>query len=129
MKRKIIYRNNDKVYLTVDKNGSTSMFNVSHYARIKKNPSNFEYTIDYFNHKMFDNIVKRYHESPWLNVKKFKYKTHLCEVTSLTFVYDCGYVLKLNYKSNGQKYYRYVDNINSLKYLKLLKLKDIEVIE
>lgn len=92
-----------------------------------------EYAIDEFTHKIHKKIRDAYDNSPWLKIKKFKYKDRIYNVENITVVYDSGYVLRLNYvHKNNQgkiiKYYRYIQNINSIKYLKLLKFKNIIIL-
>lgn len=130
MKRKKIYKNNNKWYITTYPDGSYVGFNVTQYCKVRKVDYMKEYTVQDLQHKMFERVVAKYNSSPWLNIKKFSMGNNICTVKGLVFVYDGGgYVLKLKYETNGNEYYRYVENINSLKYLKLLKLKDIKVLE
>lgn len=106
------------------------MFDCKHYHECSEGRRLTEYPIDYFTHKIHENIKKAYYECPWHNIKKFIYKGRECKVKSITIVYDGGgYVLKLNYEEKGNLLkYKYIKNINSLKYLKLLKLSDIKIL-
>lgn len=75
-------------------------------------------------------VREAYENSPWRKVQVFKKDKSICTVQNIRIVYDGGgYVLKLNYLENGKPTYRYIQNVNSLKYLKLLKLKDVRVLE
>jgi hypothetical protein len=90
----------------------------------------WEYTLeDIPNHRITETIRNAYHESPWQKVKKFIYKGDKCVVKDIVFVYDGGgYVLKLNYTVNGEPRYKYIKNINSLKYLKILSIKAVDIL-
>jgi hypothetical protein len=115
------------------KDKSVFQLNYDLYNQINHPKHKQEYTLDDLKHPMYNRIREAYYQSPWHKIRKFKYKNNLCTCTGITFVYDSGFVLRLNYQYvNDDKcinYYRYIKNINSLKYLKLLKLKDIEVVE
>jgi hypothetical protein len=115
------------------KDKSVFQLNYDLYNQINHPKRKQEYTLEDLSHPMYRRICAAYHKSPWHKIHKFKYRNNLCTCTGITFVYDSGFVLRLNYQysHNGEcvNYYRYIENINSVKYLQLLKLKDIEVVE
>jgi hypothetical protein len=126
MRLKNINKNGDKVFVKTTPTGYET-WNVSAYTR--HNPSKREYTIDEIPvHKITEKVRDAYYTSPWHMINNFKYKGRICTVKKLIIVYDAGYVIKLIYNNGCRDVHTYVKNVNSLKYLSLLKLKDIEII-
>lgn len=127
MKLKTVNKNGDKVLTKTTPTGYET-WNVSAYAR--HNPSKREYTIDEIPvHKITEKVRGAYYASPWCRIKSFKYRGKLCVVKQVSIVYDAGYVIKVIYNNGYKNFHTYVQNINSMKYLTLLKLKDIEIIQ
>lgn len=114
------------------KDGTTFTFNYDLYNSINRPKRKYEYTLDDLSHPMYARIREAYYASPWHNINVFKYKNFICKNKGITFVFDTGFVLRLNYEytDNGKviNKYKYIQNINSVKYLKLLKLKDITIL-
>ena len=126
MKLKKIHKNGDKVLVKTTPAGYET-WNVSAYAR--HNSDKREYEIDEIPiHKITEKVRRAYYGSPWRTISNFKYKGSICTVKKLVIVYDAGYVIKLIYNDGLRDVHTYVKNVNSLKYLSLLKLKDIEII-
>lgn len=115
------------------KDDSYYYFDYDLYNEINNSKRKREYTLDDLNYPMYKRIRDLYFKSPWHRISKFRYKDHDCKATGITFVYDTGFVLRLNYEfiHNGvlHQKYRYIHNLNSQKFLKLLKLNDIKVLE
>lgn len=114
------------------KDNSCFIFNYDLYNQVKDTIKT-EYSVDDLSHKIYDKIRQAYYRSPWHKVQKFKYEDHICIVDKIVFVFDSGYVLKLKYHyydDNDNKIcrYRYIENINSVKYLRLLRFKDITIL-
>lgn len=115
------------------KDNSTFKFNYDLYAELRTEKRKTEYTVDDLQYPFYKNIIEAYYKSPWHKIKKFKYNDKVCTCIGISIVYDTGFVLRLNYQytSNKNKIikrYVYIQNINSAKFLRLLKFKDIQVI-
>jgi hypothetical protein len=113
--------------------GSYYMFDFDKYHQAYENTIKDEYTIDEFTHPIYKNLKTIYFTSPWRKIRKFKYKNNICTVINRRIVYDNGYVIKLNYKytnakGNTIKTHKYIHKVNGYKFLKLLKLTDVEII-
>jgi hypothetical protein len=111
-----------------------SMFKMDHdlYNKINNGRRRKEYTLENLKHPIYKHMRDEYFKSPWHKIHKFKYDGKQCTNTGISFVYDTGFVLRLNYTyyANDKKVcrYRYIQNINSVKFLRLLKVKDITII-
>lgn len=104
-----------------------SAFNITLYKEL--GTAKWEYTVEEI--PSFNKTVRdAYYKCPWHKVKVFKYRNKECIVENIRIVFDGGgYVLKLNFTVDGNSEYKYITNINSLKYLKLLKFKDVDIVE
>ena len=113
------------------KDGTYIMFNYDLYAKIKENKPR-EYDISYFSHKIYKPLREIYFKSPWHKIKSFVYNNKVCIVQHLSIIWDSGFVIKLTYQyehnSQLKQSYRYIHNVNSNKYLRLLKLSQISKI-
>lgn len=112
--------------------GSYYMFDYDHYHKLDENKRKDEYNIEEFTHPIYKQLRTIYYSSPWRKIKKFKYKDNICTVINIRIVYDSGYVIKLNYKYTKQgenvETYKYIHKVNGYKYLRLLKLTDIDIV-
>lgn len=116
------------------KDGSYYRFDYGQYRKRNDPRVKKEYAIDNFQHPLYQFIQNAYQNTPWQNIKTFMYQNKRCTVKNITVVYDSGYVLRLNFaqeQNNGKiiNTYKYIQNINSVKYLKLLKLSNIKIIK
>jgi hypothetical protein len=114
-----------------EKNGTVSIFNYDIYYQ--RNPiKKFEYTLDDLSHPVYSRIRQKYYNSKWHKLDTFIYDNKLCKVTKIAIVYDTGFVLRLDYtytlNNKIYKAYRYIENLNSIKFLRLLKFSDIKIV-
>lgn len=126
MRTKVEHTTRGNIIRRTELSGS-SYFNITLYNELGNKKWEYELAdIPRFNKP----VREAYENSPWHKVQVFKKDKSVCTVQNIRIVYDGGgYVLKLNYLKNGKPTYKYIQNVNSLKYLKLLKLKDVQVLE
>lgn len=117
------------------KHNSCTYFNYSLYHQHYGKQHKLEYDVSEFTHPIYAKIVDTYNQSPWHRIKQFKLKNNpqIYTVDNIKIVWDGGYVLKLNYSYFDNKHkqilkYKYIKNINSLKYLRLLHLREIDIV-
>lgn len=111
-------------------NGDFRMLDLNQYNLAHQRQN--EYRPEDLKLKIYDRIRKVYYSSPWHNIEEFIYKDKICSIDDIVLVFDVGYVMKINYhystKNSEVKYeYKYIHNINSLKYLKLLTFSKVEI--